>query len=604
MAVKPGSPENSVQAFIHALEQGKLAPLMTRILTVVALLAVALIYLGWNFRGFAIPEAMDQAQIARQIATGHGWTTKLIRPLAIWQIESNLNAPPKGDFPDTFNAPLQPLVNALPVKLAGRQGDMVRGEYIVPVERFIVALSMVFFWLSVAVQFFVLRRLFDRRLAWWAIVLTMLSNLCWQFTLSGLPQMLMLFIFNLALYALARAVEANVELEAIATGDVSGIREGQGMPGNVLLWLAGVGALFGLLTLAHGLAAWLFFGLLIFAGFYFRRRGPVLLVLVASFALVYSPWLVRTYRVSGSPFGVAEYAIFDGIGPSTADRMRSTDGPLTEGILPRFFHPKIETGIIDHADHLLENLGDNIVAMAFFVGLLHVFRRKAVGAMRTAVLVMWLVGLVGMAATGSSGGAAEGVAPDQLDILFLPMMLGYGLAFVLVLFSRQEWGSDLLPRVILFGTLLILSGLPMFMAILPHNRSPFQYPPYYEPAIKKLGQWTAKNEIIGSDMPWAVAWYADRESLWIPMQLKNFLALSDNGRLNGPLAGLFLTPISRGQPFLSDIYKGDYQDYQPLIFGRTDLPLFPFREQLLLMGDLSYTFASDSKRWEKGAPAH
>ena len=562
MAANPGSSENSIQSIIHALEQGRMAPVMRAILFSVVLLGVALIYLGWNFRGFAIPEAMDQAQVGRQIATGSGWTTKFIRPLAIWQITANLGNPPKGEFPDTYNAPLPPLVDSVAVRLAGHTMQFGQGEFIAPVERVIVALSMIFFLLAVIVQFFLLRRLFDQRLAAWAVALTLVCDLCWQFTLSGLPQMLMMFLFNLALYTLARAVEVNVWLETAAEGGTVVDERGDAVvvrPAAVLGWLALTGVLFGLLALSHGLSAWLFLGLLIFAGFYFRQRGPVLLVLLAAFAVVYAPWMVRNYHVSGSPFGVAPYAAFEGIQVSTADRMRSPDGPLISTIEPRFFRAKVQEGVLDEIDHLVGNFGGNVVALAFFFGLLHVFRRREAGAMRMAVLLMWLVGVVGIAGTRTHILHPGGIGSDQLDVLFLPVMLGFGLAFLLVLFSRRDTGSGVLARILLFGILLVLSGLPMLITLLPHNQSPVQYPPYFEPGINRLGKWTSNDEIIASDMPWAVAWYADRKSLWLPLKLKDLLGLSDNGQLNGTLAGIFLTPISRDLPFLTSLYKGDFR---------------------------------------------
>ena len=37
------------------------------------------------FRGLNSPQAMDQAQIAREIASGNGFTTKFIRPVAYEQ---------------------------------------------------------------------------------------------------------------------------------------------------------------------------------------------------------------------------------------------------------------------------------------------------------------------------------------------------------------------------------------------------------------------------------------------------------------------------------------------------------------------------------------
>ena len=74
------STETSVQSIIHALEQGNLAFLVRGIVLLVCILAVALCFLGWKFRGFALPEAMDQAQIGSEFAAGHGWSTRFPAP--------------------------------------------------------------------------------------------------------------------------------------------------------------------------------------------------------------------------------------------------------------------------------------------------------------------------------------------------------------------------------------------------------------------------------------------------------------------------------------------------------------------------------------------
>ena len=210
----PGSTETRVQSFIHALEQGRFAAWLRGVVVAVVIIGVALIYLGWRFRGFDVPEAMDQAQVAREIARGHGWSTQLIRPLALWQLEANGLPLPKDRFPDTYNAPLPPLVNSLAIKLAGDKMEFKNHEYIAVSERMIVALSMLCFLASIGVEYLLLRRLFDTRLAFWASSATLVSDLCWQFTLSGLPQMLMLLIFNGALYALVRALQIHRALEA------------------------------------------------------------------------------------------------------------------------------------------------------------------------------------------------------------------------------------------------------------------------------------------------------------------------------------------------------------------------------------------------------
>ena len=50
----------------------------------------------------------------------------------------------------------------------------------------------------------------------------------------------------------------------------------------------------------------------------------------------------------------------------------------------------------------------------------------------------------------------------------------------------------------------------------------------------------------------------------------------------------------------SGVLKGEYSEYQQLIFGRSDMQNFPFHEGILLMGDpASYIFYSDTRRWDK-----
>lgn len=599
------STTGSVQGLVHSLEQGRLAPLLRGFVIAVVILAIGLVYLGWKFRGFTIPEAMDQAQEAREIADGHGWSTNYIRPLAIWQLENNKIPLPKEDFPDTFNAPLPPLVNALPVKLAGKM-EFKQGEYVGSPERLIVALSMLCFVGSVGVLYLLLRRLFDTRLAFWGSLLTLMTDLCWQYTLSGLPQMLMLLLFTLSLYTLVRAIEAHLALER-AYG-----RLGPAAPGDpvtnasqpaFLGWLGATGVFLGLLTLSHGVAVWIFAGALAFSAVYFRQRGAAVLVLLLAFALVCAPWVVHMYRVSGSATGLARYTLFDGLNTTTLARMRSSDGPLLENLEIRFFRTKIQDGVIGQLSRLSDSLGGNLIALAFFVCLLHPFRRPEVNALRIAVLVMWGGAVVGMSLLGLSSEPSPGLNVNQFGVLFLPVMLSFGLAFVLVVFSRRDASTSSLGRLLLFSVLILASALPMIFNLLPRNTPPHQYPPYFEPGINRLGEWTNPSEIIASDMPWAVAWYADRKSLLLPTKLKNLMGMSDNAKLPGTVAGLFLTPLSRNSPLFTGILKGEYSDYQQLIFGRADMPSFPFHEGIPTMGDpASYLFFSDTRRWDKARP--
>ncbi len=83
----PGS-EEFVQRTVHALEVGELAIWVKRCLIAVVIAAIAVVYL-YQFRGLAASQAMDQAQIGRALASGHGWRTNFVRPRAIGQLLSS-----------------------------------------------------------------------------------------------------------------------------------------------------------------------------------------------------------------------------------------------------------------------------------------------------------------------------------------------------------------------------------------------------------------------------------------------------------------------------------------------------------------------------------
>jgi len=105
--------ETKVQAFVHALEEGGWVSRIRLVLLIATIAAVWVIVILNEFKGLSNDKGMDQAQIGRQIATGHGFSTKFIRPIAYAQFVKHRGAFPTGDVPDTYNAPLNPFVDAI-----------------------------------------------------------------------------------------------------------------------------------------------------------------------------------------------------------------------------------------------------------------------------------------------------------------------------------------------------------------------------------------------------------------------------------------------------------------------------------------------------------
>ena len=572
--------ELNVQEIVHSMEEGKWKP---RIQVIVLLGAVAFLVNLWffrdaGFRGLSHPLAMDQAQIAREIAKGNGFSTKFIRPAALWQFETNTGAFPVDRTPDTYHAPLHPWLNSFLLNAIKGKWEMSTKQLLYPGDQVIAGLCVVFFLLSVPVNYFIVRRLFDHRLAILCVGLMLMCQRFWDYSMSGLPQMLMLFLFSCTAYLLLRAIEARMEGR------------------RTMGWLAGVGLGFGLLALTHGITIWIFAGVLFFSLFFFRPIGVHAAVMLAVFLLCYSPWLVRNQRVCGTPVGLGWYSALIDIAGTDNTIMRSMQMPLA-GITPRSFGDKIRQRTMEQFQDNFVLFGTVFLAPVFFISLLHLFKNPLTANFRWCVLSAWVFAVLGMSIFGFP--EAEGVKANDLHVLFIPLMTAYGLAFILVLWSRLELNYRLV-RIGFTVLIFFLSTIPFlqtFKRLTGGAQLPWQWPPYIPPYIAVLRTWTTEKEIIASDMPWGVAWYADRKSLWIPMTLKAFTTLNDYDQLKGQVVGLYLTPISANAPFLHGVIKGEYREWAPYITRKVESRDLPFKNVTALPKDNDCVFYADRDRW-------
>ncbi|MDB6155681.1 MAG: hypothetical protein JWL90_4134, partial [Chthoniobacteraceae bacterium] len=412
-------------------------------------------------------------------------------------------------------------------------------------------------------------------------------ELFWDFSMSGLPQMLMLFLFSGATYVMIRLVEAHTQMQP------------------KLRWSAALGALFGLLALAHGLTLFVFLGALVFAICFFRPWGRDAAVILAVCALFYVPWMVRNYRICGSPVGIGWYSGLAQVTGSESKIMRtmSLDDTLKE-ITPRNFTLKLRTQLMGQFSDIYRALGSIVVAPVFFLALLHIFKKPETALFRWWVLCMWLFAVFGMAVFGlepyEQFTSPSPVKANDINVLFIPLMTFYGLAFVLVLWSRLEIYNNLL-RYGFVTLLFLISSLPFIIQFIDLQKLPtgrVQWPPYVPPSISMLNTWTRPNEIIMSDMPWAVAWYADRKSLWVPMTVGDFITLTDWEHLGGRIIGLYLTPITGNKPFLAGVVKGEYKAWAPFILRQVgSLKDFPLHAMTGMEIEKECVFYADRDRW-------
>jgi hypothetical protein len=567
--------EADIQGLVHSLEQGKAAGLLRPFLSIAAIVALALAYLLLQFRGISTPAGMDQAQIARELARGNGFSTKDIRPLEAELLQKKFGEVPPGNVPELYHAPLNPVMNAgglyilssvLHLKI-DQTDPVYRGD------RLIAAVSVLFFLLAVSVNFVVAQLLFDRKVALLATGLVLIADQFWQFSLSGLPQMLLLFLLSASLWCLAKAVMTRKNDR------------------NPYRWLALLGLLQGALALTHPITLWLSGASWLFCFIYFRLRllGALLAPLLC--LALFSVWIVRDLKVSQTPFGIAPVALLDHIGHTETGWMR-LDGFDRSEITIQAIRERVVSNFKEQLGSIYGLLGSLSVSPFFLAALLYRFKRPDTNAFKWLLLLLLIGAFAGSVLTGTNG---KSISPNQTLILMGPSIAIYGFAIVLVLVNRLNLDLSL-SRHATITAFFLVTGLPTLLGFLP-NSVPIHFPPYAPALMKQIGVWTKPGEIVASDMPWAIAWYSDRKSLLLPWDRKRFYGYHDLESLGGPIVGLYLTPITLDKKLSSDITLGEYKDWATILIGLPQgLDDFPLQSRVGL-AENRCVLLMDRERW-------
>ncbi len=526
------------------------------------------------FKGLDSPQAMDQAQISREIARGHGFTTKMIRPVAYDQAQrAQKRSISLVGFQDTYHSPLNPLLNAAVLKVIGADKpsswQMGANEMVFPLDRVIATVSTLFFLLAIGVNYLLIARIFDAKIAGVCAILMLFCDSFWNYSLSGLPQMLMLLLFSSALYFAYRAVEATTEGRLAMTPAL----------------IAGV--FFTLLALTHWMTVWIALGYIIFAAVAFRPRGVIGITILVLLIIAGIGPILRNQSITGSPFGTAFLTVYNGLSNSgEAAVMRTADLESEPLVIDGLISKILRTTLMQSMD-IIPLLGGIIVAPLFFLSLLHPFKRASISSFRWAILLMWILAAFGLAIFGIS---KDPLDPNQIHLLFAPIMTAYGLAFVSILWSRLDFvaSTPMLRNVHYFlivgiCALPLVLALPMKVRVGMHLRDRGgvpNWPPYYAPALNSktagIRGWTTDDEVIFSDQPWAVAWYADRISIWLPPTYAGFEKLETIANdLQTPVTGILISPCSHGLGSLTEV-ANQYKDFTFMVLdGRTFFTNYP-----------------------------
>jgi len=547
--------------------------LIRRSLFFIVLIILTLGNLFTLFRGLNSPQAMDQAQIAREIARGNGFATKMIRPVAYYQAEKTARRTvPLQGFQDTYHSPLNPLLNAAVLKLIGadkpNSWQMSENEMVYPLDRVIATVSTLFFLIAIGVNYLLISRIFDTKIAGVCAILMLFCEVFWNYSLSGLPQMLMLLLFSCGLYFAYRATEASTEGRIAMTPAI----------------VAGI--FFTLLALAHWMTVWISLGYILYAAIALRPRGIVGISILGLLLVAGIGPMIRNIDITGSPFGTAFLTLYNGLGNGTETTvMRNADLEAEPLVLDGLIAKVLRITLVQATD-IVPLLAGIIVAPLFFLALLHPFKRKSIADFRWAILLMWISTAFGLAFFGIS---TKPLDPNQLHLLFAPIMTAYGLAFISILWTRLDFvGSTPLLQNVHHFIIVGICALPLVLALPSKVRTGMHlsnrggvphWPPYYAPALNGesgVKGFTTPKQVVFSDQPWAVAWYADRISIWLPPSREGFQKLETIANdLQTPVAGILISPSSHGSGPVSEV-ANLYKDFTSLVLdGRVIMATYP-----------------------------
>lgn len=600
-------PPQGIQDYIHTLEAGAGRAVVRWILGLLFTLGLLALYLFTEARNFHNPEAMDRAQLARNLAAGRGYTTLYIRPLSVQLQMARAEQRGRPDplllrqpHRDISNPPVQPVLLAGVFKLlperfrSGLPGDLIRSRP--PAEIALTGFNLACFGLAIWLTYQVGRRIFDPGVAGFAAATLAATELFWRMSSNGLDTPLLLVWLMLAVWllwqldVLGQAVRPHPEPPPPA--------------GPTLRRALGVGALLGLGCLTRYSFGWLMLPVLAFILWVSPRRWLAALAAVAAFLLVVAPWLARNYQLSGRLFGTAGYALASGTLTYPEDRLERRIQPLKE--MPDFteYRVKFALNAADSLRNALPRLGGNWIWYLFLAGLAMPFNNRAIGRLRwLAVYSVVTLALVEAGAQTHLYQLVPQVNSENLLCLAAPLVFLFGSAFFFTLLESTHFGH-LLFRQGAIGCAWFVFSLPLLTSVLPPRTYPLIEPTYRPDIIKGIAQYLGPQELMMTDLPWAVAWYGERRAINVPLRVEgedreDFYAIHD---FMSPVAALYLSPYTTEAPVRLLVTDTDNHRWGWLYLDalvRRNLPRgFPLLHAYAGSAREGHLFLADRPRWE------
>jgi 4-amino-4-deoxy-L-arabinose transferase-like glycosyltransferase len=527
-----------LQEWIHKFEEGPGSALVSAVLGVTAMLAVAVFYDLTALQNLSSPEGMDQAQLARNVAGGKGFTTSFIRPLSLHlifrtatnhlarlapltadatddspkasQAEQRWLARLQQQHPDLANPPLYPLLLAAALKLSpfGSSANATQESTGLVLNDFwITLLNQLLFLLAAGLIFRLAKKLFDRSVAWLSALVMLGSELLWRLTTTGQATCLQMVIL-LALVGTLAKIESAARPEATRS--------------RGLVWLS---AWAGLLVGLGGLTCYALGGLILpvvvmLGSAPLPKRAGLVGACLLAFLLVVAPWTARNYYLGGTLFGTAGYALFQDTTSFPEDTLERSINPDFREFAANELTSKLVRNLGELVQSDLPRLGGSWVSAFFLVGLLVPFRNRVLGRIRGFLLLSLGLMVLVRSLFKAGGPPVEGIEPpDAILSSFAPLVFvfGVGLFYTLLEQLAVRVPGIRFPTLGLFCLVMIA---PLLLAFFRPATTRLALP-YYPPWVREKSGFLGEEDWMMSDIPWAVAWYGGQGCVWLPPFYKN-----------------------------------------------------------------------------------
>ncbi len=434
------------------------------------------LYYRAMFPGLVNRDALDFAQLGRNLASGRGFTTFVLRPLALTHGSNPLHQP------DITHGPLYPIILAVAFGALGARDT---------VASFV---SGLFYLLTIPALYVLGNRLFGRATALVATLIFTFNALMLEYAASGLHITLYIFLTTCLLLSVHRI--------AVSAQDNTDRKDAK-LPKGAL---AMAGILTGLLYLTDPIFFWIMPVMLVAVfALHPARRFQAAMRFAIPLCILALPWMARNMALTGNPvFGLRGMELwmntkahYPGM---VAYRMAPHDLAPGVGLLKDVvLKILLGTGqVIQGFPHVTASW-----VLAFLLpSLLFRFADPAANTVRRVMMYCFVGVFVGVLLFGIQ---------MPLFTSLIPAMLVFSVAYLLYLLQQAKLGRGAMAAATALIACAVVYPLLSDVALNDHtgriNES--------DTAVA-LGKAMPANGVVLSDQPTIVAWYANRPSIWIP----------------------------------------------------------------------------------------